>query len=254
VPNVKINGINTHLQILGQGPPVVMLHGLLIGSLATWYFTAAPALAKQNKVYLYDLRGHGRSQKVTAGYDLKTMADDLHALLEEYGVGKSILVGHSYGGLVALYYTIHNAERVKGLALVDVPLPPSDLASVMNVGGFDTSQLLKSLPKYLQVTVQRSSRQARRLYESVEFLLSQTNLLTDLKSTDDLTDQQLSEVVCPVLCLFGQNSHCLPVGQRLARVMPNAQLRILPGGHYLPIEQPSLVCQHLEKFINHGRD
>ena len=60
-----------HVQELGSGPPVVMLHGLLVGSLASWYFTAAPALASRHRVRMYDLRGHGRSAPARTGYDLE---------------------------------------------------------------------------------------------------------------------------------------------------------------------------------------
>ena len=75
------NGVRLHTTALGAGPPVVMLHGLLIGSLASWYFTAAPALARTHAVQLYDLRGHGLSDRPVDGYDTATMAADLAALI-----------------------------------------------------------------------------------------------------------------------------------------------------------------------------
>ncbi|MGH7285457.1 MAG: alpha/beta fold hydrolase, partial [Polyangiaceae bacterium] len=54
------NGVALHVQRLGEnGSPVVMLHGLFVGSMASWYFTAAPALAEKHRVLLYDLRGNG---------------------------------------------------------------------------------------------------------------------------------------------------------------------------------------------------
>src|SRR5678815_1667039 len=58
MPLVAANGLQFHVQELGDGRPVVMLHGLLIGSLASWYFTVAPALAPAHRCRLYDLRDH----------------------------------------------------------------------------------------------------------------------------------------------------------------------------------------------------
>ena len=75
-------GLTFHVQDLGRGEgtrarartPVVMLHGLLVGSLASWYFTSAPVLAEARRVRLFDLRGHGKSGRATSGYDVPTMA------------------------------------------------------------------------------------------------------------------------------------------------------------------------------------
>ena len=101
-----------------------MLHGLLTGSMATWYFTAAPTLAETHSVHLFDLRGHGRSERVSSGYDTRTMGADLEALVSLNGETPIDLVGHSYGALVALHFTLKYPDRVRRLALVELPLPP----------------------------------------------------------------------------------------------------------------------------------
>ena len=80
---VVANGLSFHVQELGAGPPLVMLHGLLIGSLASWYFTAAPTLAQRHRVRLFDLRGHGRSEVARDGYGVGAMAGDLEALVAD---------------------------------------------------------------------------------------------------------------------------------------------------------------------------
>jgi len=123
MPIVNANGIGLHVQEIGAGPPVVMVHGLLIGSLASWYFTAAPALAKDHRVRVYDLRGHGRSERAKTGYDVRTLATDLAALTSDLGVVD--VVGHSWGALVALRFALDHPARVRRLVLVEAPLPPS---------------------------------------------------------------------------------------------------------------------------------
>src|SRR5262249_25639953 len=106
--DVVARSVRFHTQELGAGerPSVVMLHGLLIGSLASWYFTAAPALAERRRVLLYDLRGHGRSERTADGYDVATMASDLAELAAPFDARPIDLVGHSFGALVALRFAL----------------------------------------------------------------------------------------------------------------------------------------------------
>jgi len=133
--DVSLNAVE-----LGEGPPVVMLHGLISGSSASWYFTCAPVLAKNHRVILYDLRGHGRSAPAAGGYDTATLAKDLENLLDAMGVDEPVsLVGHSYGALVAMRFALAHPERVNRLALVEAPLPPSRHPPNRNrspIGGF----------------------------------------------------------------------------------------------------------------------
>ena len=77
---VKVNGVNLHVQRIGKGPTVVMLHGAF-STLTDWYFTVAPILASHHECIMYDLRGHGRSERVTSGFDLETLMNDLLDLL-----------------------------------------------------------------------------------------------------------------------------------------------------------------------------
>jgi pimeloyl-ACP methyl ester carboxylesterase len=84
VPTVEARGLRFHTQQLGRaGTPVVMLHGLFTGSLASWWFTAAPALGRAHTVRLLDLRGHGLSDCPPDGYDTATMVDDVLALTDD---------------------------------------------------------------------------------------------------------------------------------------------------------------------------
>ena len=80
---LELNQVRFHVQELGPGAesgestPAFMAHGLLVDNLASWYFGAAPRVARDRRVVLYDLRGHGRSEAVRSGYDVATGAADL---------------------------------------------------------------------------------------------------------------------------------------------------------------------------------
>jgi pimeloyl-ACP methyl ester carboxylesterase len=251
LPFFVANGVRLHTQILGAGPPVVLLHGLLVGSLATWYFTAAPALARAHRLLLYDLRGHGRSDRPPRGYDVATLAADLASLADGFDPGPLSLAGHSYGALVALRFALDRPGRVARLALVEAPLPPSRLGEMELWAGRGPAELLGSLPPGLREAVGSGGRRASRFLRGLRALLSETSALADLRAEQDVPDAALARLACPLLCVYGERSSCRPAGERLAGVVPGARLEVLPGGHYLPLEAPGPLTRTLAEFF-HG--
>ncbi len=104
MPKIKANGVNLHYITVGAGPDIVMLHGFL-GNLAVWHLYMAPILRREYRVTTYDLRGHGYSDVTDTGYTAADMAEDLRCLLDEMGIEKPILVGHSFGADIAMYFS-----------------------------------------------------------------------------------------------------------------------------------------------------
>jgi pimeloyl-ACP methyl ester carboxylesterase len=98
-----------------------MVHGLFT-SLAVYALTIAPPLAVSHRVVLYDLRGHGLSERRDEGYTPEMLARDLIDLMDERGIPRAGIVGYSYGGAVALYAALHYPERISRLALIDAML------------------------------------------------------------------------------------------------------------------------------------
>lgn len=245
MPFVDAGGVSLHVQELGAGPPVVMLHGLLVGSLAGWYFTVAPAAAHARRVVLFDLRGHGRSERVACGYDVATMGRDLDAVARHAAPGGEAvaLVGHSYGALVALRYALAQPERVRALVVVEAPLAPVRFGDIASFVALGPARMAEALPAPLRAAVGRPGRQAARLVEGLRFLTGETTLLADLAAEREVDDAQLARLRCPVRCLYGDRSSLLSDGERLARAIPGASLRVLPGGHYLHVDAPRALTE-----------
>lgn len=245
---LQANGVRLHTTELGAGPPVVMLHGLLIGSLASWYFTAAPALARTHAVRLYDLRGHGLSDRPADGYDTSTMAADLAALIGDAPAPVD-LIGHSYGALVALAFARAHPTRVRRLALVEAPSPPATFADEHGFLTAGPDHLIAALPPGLREAIAGGRRQAARLLATLRALTYETTLLADLRAEPDLDAAALAAVTAPTLCVYGDRSSCRPAGERLAAQLPHARLAILPGGHYLHLDAKdaltALLVDHL---------
>ncbi|HLI28973.1 MAG TPA: alpha/beta hydrolase [Chloroflexota bacterium] len=101
----------------GPGRPVVLLHGL--ASTARIWDLTAPTLALHHRVVAYDQRGHGRSDKPDEPYDFDAVCADLAALLGALALAAPVLVGHSWGGHVALAFAARYPTVPAGLVLVD---------------------------------------------------------------------------------------------------------------------------------------
>ena len=230
MPTVSVNGVATHVQELGAGSPVVMTHGLIIGSLASWYFTAGPELAREHRVRMYDLRGHGRSSRPKTGYDTVTLARDLDALTKD--LPKFDLVGHSWGGLVALRFALAHPDRVRRLAIVEAPVPPSTAIDLLGPD-ITPEGLVAALPESLRTAVASGRRQAQRLLETVVGLVRDTSLLADVRREPTPDPSRLH---IPTMLAYGDRSSCLAGGRVLAAHMPHANFFVLRGGHYLHLD------------------
>jgi pimeloyl-ACP methyl ester carboxylesterase len=116
-----VNGVRLHYLAAGQGSPVILLHGYAQTS-RMWRPLIAE-LAKTHTVIAPDLRGFGSSSKPDRGYDKKSMAQDVHALVAKLGFQRVGVVGHDIGLMVAYAYAAQYPAEVDRIALMDAFLP-----------------------------------------------------------------------------------------------------------------------------------
>ena len=100
--------------------PLVFVHGL--ASSSGFWFLAAELLGRSSPVVLFDLRGHGRSSIPAIGYCIADHAGDVIELLDYLAISSAVLIGHSFGGAVALQAALRRPERFSHLALADTRL------------------------------------------------------------------------------------------------------------------------------------
>ena len=74
-------------------------------------------------------------------------------------------------------------------------------------------------------------------------------MIEDVHKAGDFTNKELAEITCPTLLLFGDTSLYLPVGQRLVKALPNAELEVIASGHQVPIENPEAMNRALTRFF-----
>ncbi|MEL1263227.1 alpha/beta hydrolase [Pseudoxanthomonas putridarboris] len=118
-----VNGVTLHYLQAGQGKtsPVVLLHGYTQTS--HMWRPLMPELADRHVVIAPDLRGAGKSSKPEDGYDKKTLAQDIHALVKSLGYRKVKIVGHDIGLMVAYAYAAQYPDEVESIVLMDAFLP-----------------------------------------------------------------------------------------------------------------------------------
>ncbi len=100
-----------------QGPPIIFVHGLTANAFCFQAF--ADDLARDHRVFAYDLRGRGDSDKPESGYNVPIHAADLAELIDELGLHRPIVVGHSLGALIGLYFAAHYPRKLSKLILID---------------------------------------------------------------------------------------------------------------------------------------
>jgi pimeloyl-ACP methyl ester carboxylesterase len=115
---VAANGIDHHVLEAGDGPPLVLLHGWPQTSHA--WRKVMPGLAERYRVIAPDLRGMGQTDKPDGPYDMRTVANDLDALLSKLEAARPYLVGHDWGGLVARRFALDHPGTADRIAILDV--------------------------------------------------------------------------------------------------------------------------------------
>ncbi|MDP3856697.1 MAG: alpha/beta hydrolase [Stagnimonas sp.] len=236
---------------LGQGAPVLMLHGLANGNMATWFSGYASPLSAQRQVLLYDQRGHGGSTLPKRGFDLDSQADDLVAVLDHYGLGQRPVdvVGHSMGALVALHHALRTPSKVRRLVLVDAPMPAREFVAPSLLGAGSPEVLSDYIDSHLAAVAGLGGRRKERLRQRLTALFFETSLVQDVLRMDAEPEAALQALQVPTLLVYGRHSPCVAAGRQLARLLPNAQLVLLDCGHYIPEEAPAALRTQLERFL-----
>ncbi len=241
-------GVRLHTRTLGAGPLLVMVHGLISGSMASWFFSAAAALARHYTVVLYDQRGHGKSEMPCDGYDLAGMARDLGAVIAASTVGRDsneqlCLVGFSYGALIALQYALEHPAQIARLSLIDPPLPASRYIA-------PSLEQLACAPELASLPAKGRSRAgAAGQRERLAFLLLTSSLRRDVHAGADLSDAQLRTLAMPMQCIAGTRSDCKEASLRLASLLPQLGIEWIACGHDIVSEAPGEMTRALCAFF-----
>jgi pimeloyl-ACP methyl ester carboxylesterase len=254
VPFVDANGTRLFHRTSGAGPDVVLIHGLG-ASHAFWFPKVAGELARHHRVTAYDLRGHGRSAMPASGYGASAMVADLEGLLDVLGIRRAQLVGHSWGGLIALETALRTPRRVRGLVVADsrlVPARPRPARDALDHRSLERLARAGTAPAAAGGAFRPfgGGGMGRRSGQRWLDLLAATSAAQELEHPAFATTAQLSAVRQPTLGIYGERSFALPSGRRLARTVPDCRLVVLPRvGHFHPAVSPDAFLAAADGFL-----
>ncbi|MEU0373997.1 alpha/beta fold hydrolase [Streptomyces sp. NPDC006283] len=256
---ISANGVDLHVERMaargtaeGTTPPIVVfVHGMLVDSLVTYYFTLAPSFAAAGiEVIMYDLRGHGRSERLARGYTLDDFVDDLDALLDKLAVTEPVhLVGNSYGGTIAFSYAAHRPDRVASVSAIESEPATRAWSRKMATNLRRASVEFAREDLHERLTEQHGPHVSRRL-RSASRLLNSSTMAQDLPASHVLDEEQIRSLRCPVLAIYGSESELAAQAPWLRSLLPDCRTVVVPGQeHWVLMGATQLVSNLITAWI-----
>jgi pimeloyl-ACP methyl ester carboxylesterase len=268
MPRASLRGHTIHYQQIGSGPDVVLIHGLFC-NIAFWWFRVAPKLAETCRVTALDLRGHGFSAMSDEGYRTVDLAGDVIALMEHLDIREAHVIGHSFGGAVALAVATLGGTRVRRLTLADAWVPslqkmpplsdtsawPSLQSRLRERGIVIEGELPRVAHGFFEELLESdrgrgqgqaggfgdaavlaampvstgAGRRPTRSMRRWRELMARTNAHEELHDPRGLEEDKLSQLAPPVDLVYGARSRYLATRDGLTRLKPETRVVMVPN-------------------------
>ncbi len=228
----EVNGIDMFYRVVGEGPPMLLIHGGLSDQ-HVWD-AQLPILARRHRVILADSRGQGRSTRTDAPLSYDLMADDYVALLDYLGVDKVDLVGWSDGAIIGLDIAMRYPERLNSLFAQAANVTPDGSTG------------------YALARAEGKPIPALRHYADID-----QEIHALWANEPNYTAEDLSRIGVRTAVVIGDRDTAITREHTefIASQIPDAELIILPdSGHGAPVENPRLYAHTVLEFLKAGGD
>jgi pimeloyl-ACP methyl ester carboxylesterase len=263
--------VTIHVRTAGHGPAVLLIHGF--GDTGDMWAPLAAELAREYTVVVPDLRGMGLSSHPADGYDKRTQAADLRAVLTRLKIDQATVVGHDIGTMVAYAYAARYPDKTQKLVVMDAPvpgIPPWDelvrnpLLWHFTFGGPDAERLVAGRERiYLDRFWNEFAADRSKIDEPTRVHYAKLYSLPGamhsafaqfLSFPADAADNKASmatKLTMPVLAIGGEHSF----GANEALVMRNVAINVTEvvianSGHWLMEEQPTATINAIRTFLD----
>lgn len=252
---ITVNGHEVHVQASDERPPVILIHGAG-ASIRDFTFSLMSRLERKYHVYAFDRPGLGYTPSLHShGETPEEQAALLETAADQMGIGKAVIVGHSYGAAVALAWALNHPERVASvvtLAGAVIPFGPEmgllHRFATSWTGGMVAVPLIAAMaPKTLvsqflhEVFAPQTPPEGYEAHVCPELSLRPETLRANARQVHDLNEAlhrqapRYSQIGVPVEILHGTEDRIVPINTNargLAKALPNAHLTEIEGsGH-----------------------
>jgi pimeloyl-ACP methyl ester carboxylesterase len=271
MPKLNANGLNLHYQQAGSGPDVILIHGVT-GDLSIWFLCdAMGVLARSFRVTAYDLRGHGYSDFPRDGYTSADQAGDVLALMDALEIDRAVLVGHSFGAVIAMHAAILHPDRIDSVVLSDPSFPAlrhlEDLSrwghwqnfreEASQAGVTLSDEHWYDLGRFFDQVLHLDGERLLKFRQAVGLpglnrllRLAHTTCGNDAKAVAGLTEALIQSVSQPVLAIFGEHSPFLATALYLGEHLPHCVNQLVEGAkHRAPEENGPRFVELVNEFL-----
>jgi pimeloyl-ACP methyl ester carboxylesterase len=255
--------VPANVKVEGAGPAIVMIHGF--GAAIDWWDDITPRLTARHRVIRLDLIGHGGTEAPTSGYAIERQAQLVSAMLDQLGVDRVTVIGHSMGGEVAVALAELKPERIERLILIDSPPTPGNTFTIVTEACF--TPVIGELLTHFQTedTLRRGLAQgfAPNFDVPERFVADLKQLTYDAfrtahnesvaYRTSQPTYARLAALkpVPPLLAITGSLDAIVPPEHaKLFERVPGARVATIEGaGHSPMVEKPAKTLELIENFL-----
>jgi pimeloyl-ACP methyl ester carboxylesterase len=257
----------------GQGPPLLLIHGI---AEAAWAWEVIiPALARKHRVIAPDLLGHGRSAKPRGDYSLGNQATLMRDLMISLDIDHATLVGHSLGGGITMQFAYQYPERCERMVLVasgglgqdvtfvlrSLGLPGADLVAPLFLSN-TTRGVMLGAARWLGRRGVKASPGQKAMWRSYAGLTEPATRAAFIATVRAVVDQRGQRVSAlerlylaqsmPTLLLWGEKDRIIPVSHARSahEEMPGSRLEVInDAGHFVQLEKPQRVAELILDFL-----
>ncbi|MCW2733541.1 MAG: putative hydrolase or acyltransferase of alpha/beta superfamily [Mycobacterium sp.] len=256
----------------GSGEVLLLIHGMA-GSSDAWR-ELIPRLAKNYRVVAPDLLGHGQSTKPRGDYSLGAFAVWLRDILDELGIARATIVGHSLGGGVAMQFIYQHPDYCERVILISSGGLGPDVGWILRLLSAPGAEFIlpiiaptpvlkagNKIGSWFTSAGMRAPRASEmwRAYSSFSDRPTRDAFLRTLRSVVDYRGQAVSALnrlhvrsELPTLAIWGEDDEIIPVehGYAAQAARPGSRLEVLPGvGHFAHVEAPNEVADIIDDFM-----
>jgi pimeloyl-ACP methyl ester carboxylesterase len=244
---VDVNGVRMYVEQYGQGFPLVLLHGGML-TIDLNFASLIPTLAGRQTVIGVELQGHGRTADTGRPITPAALASDVVGMLDQLGVDRADVFGHSMGAAVALELAVNHPDRVRRVVAASVSVRPDgmheDLTDPAKMAASTRMPTAQDFADFKEAYLRLSPHPAH----FDEFLATLSASNADLQGW---SDEQLAAISAPVLLVIGDRDFItVEHAALMLQLIPGSQLAVLPGTTHMQVtRRAELLLPMLARFL-----